>query len=318
VVTKRFRSDHRRARRRAYAIRGYVGANGHGKTLAAVWDLLPSLELGRPVLSTARILDYGNPRDCEDEGCVWPGHPEHGAAHPLWVPFLGWEQFLSFEDGDIFMDEVAGVASSRESGALPFQVARELQKLRKRGVALSYTAPAFGRTDKIVRECTQLLTHCQGAMAVQRSDAVKGTVWRDRRFFTWKSYDAQEFDAFTSAKARATEGEGDRPRIKPLFVDRFWRPGSPAESAYDSYDAVLSLGWANDAGYCMTCGGRRRIPQCKCSDQAREDSAVARFQRAARAEPEDPQECASHDVPVLVDDLAGESDPSSPVGDTPL
>lgn len=271
-----------RRERRSYAIRGYVGANGHGKTLAAVLDLLPSLEAGRPVLSTARLLDYRNPRPCTDEGCLWPGHPEHGQAHPGWVPFVDWSQLLTFTDGEVFMDEIAGVASSRETGALPFQVARELQKLRKRNVALSYTAPAWSRADKIVRECTQLLTLCQGRMAVTR-DGDHESLWRERRLFVFRSYDAQEFEAFTGAKAQQTDVDGKR-KIRALTVSRFWRPGSPVERAYDTYDAVLSLGWANDSGLCMTCGGKRMVPRCNCAESHREESHTGRG-RSASARP---------------------------------
>jgi hypothetical protein len=36
-------------------------------------------------------------------------------------------------------------------------------------------------------------------------------------------------------------------------------------SAYETLDPVLSLGWANEAGMCMNCGGRRSIPKCACS-----------------------------------------------------
>ena len=69
---KIFKHPQKRARRRVWPIHGYVGANGGGKTVSMVWDTLPSLESGRPVLSTVRLLDYGNPRECE--GCNDESH----------------------------------------------------------------------------------------------------------------------------------------------------------------------------------------------------------------------------------------------------
>jgi hypothetical protein len=226
--------------------------------------LLPSLDAGRPVLSTARLLDFRNPRPCEVEGCDWPGHPDHGQPHPLWIPFTDWRQFLDSDlrDADILLDEVAGVASSRESGSLPFQVARELQKMRKRGITLSYTGPTFQRVEKIVRECTKLLTHCEGRFPVRVADASGIKAWRQNRMCVWRSYDAQEFEKFTSRERQEGSKRGGSVRI----VERqsFWLPGSDVVRAYDTHDQVLSLGWANEAGVCLECGGRRTIPRCSC------------------------------------------------------
>ncbi len=246
-----------RRERRSYAIRGYTGSNGHGKTTAAVFDLLPTLDAGRPVLSTCRILDFRNPRPCDHELCAWPGHPDHAAAHPLWIPFDDWRQLLDFERGEILMDEVAGVASSRESGSLPFQVARELQKLRKRDVMLSYTAPSFARCEKIIREVTTLLTDCRGHMAkrVEGPDGLE-LMWRTRSVFGWRSYDGREYEQFTTGARE----RGPKPLVRQLFRIT----GSEVSRAFDTTDAVLSLGWANDAGMCIECGGQRAKPRCTC------------------------------------------------------
>lgn len=255
-----FQSTRAREFRRSKAIRGYVGANGSGKTACAVWDLLPSLDAGRPVLSTARLLDFRDPRPCTELDCEWPGHPEHGQAHPCWVPFTDWRQLLEFRDGDVLLDEVAGVASSRESGSLPFQVARDLQQLRKRAVTLSFTAPAFARTEKIVRECAQLLTHCTGLLSVKVSDDQAVTAWRRNRLLRWKSYDAAELEKFTGRDVT----DDSKNRLRPLATQLFRIEGSDVAHAYDSHDVVLSLGWANESGICLGCGGRRSAPRCSC------------------------------------------------------
>ena len=102
----------KRLLRRGYPIHAYLGTgNGSGKTLLMVHDSLPSLEAGRPVLSTVRLLDYKNPRQCDDPTCTFPGHPNHQAAHPLYIPFKDYQQLLDARDCDVLMDEVTGVAS---------------------------------------------------------------------------------------------------------------------------------------------------------------------------------------------------------------
>jgi hypothetical protein len=256
-----------RAFRRSRAIRAYVGINGSGKTLGAVWDLLPDLDAGKPVLSTARLLDFRNPRECEDSSCQWPGHPEHGAAHPAWVPMTDWRQLIGgeghpvFRDGAVLLDEVAGVASSRESGTLPFQVARDLQQLRKRKVSLSFTAPSFARTEKIIRECTRLIVHARGSLPVRVDTGVTDVSWRRNRLTRWRAYDGEAFDSFTNASV-SQEKQSTRPQ--PISAQWFWIPGSDAAAAYDSADDVLSLGWANESGMCLSCGGKRTISRCNC------------------------------------------------------
>ena len=90
-------AERARDRRRSYPIHMYVGRNGAGKSLAAVYDTLPDLEAGRPCLSTVRLLDYKNPRPCDDPTCEDATHDSenvHAAAHPLYVPFTQWGQLL--------------------------------------------------------------------------------------------------------------------------------------------------------------------------------------------------------------------------------
>lgn len=265
-----FRSEKPRRFRRSRAIRAYVGINGSGKTLCAVFDLLPDLDAGRPVLSTARLLDWRNPRPCEESDCRWPGHPEHGQAHPAWVPFTEWRQLIGgaghpvFRDGAVLLDEVAGVASSRESGSLPFQVARDLQQLRKRHVSLSYTAPSFARTEKIIRECTRLITHARGSFAVSSDDEATDTTWKRNRMSRWRSYDGESFDTFNNAAITDERQSRQSQRPRALASQFFWIPGSEPAMAYGTDDDVLSLGWSNESGMCLECGGRRSVPRCSC------------------------------------------------------
>jgi hypothetical protein len=285
-----------RTMRRAYPIHGYVGPNGGGKSTAAIWDTLPSLDAGRPVLSTVRLVDYANPRPCDDPACTHPEHEKisrqvaagaaveqenlqvkHLAAHPCWIPWTNWRQLLDVEHCDVLADEVTGVASSRDSQSMPAQVANALVQLRRRDVTFRWTAPSWSRADLIIRECSQATTFCRGYLPVnvQVGDDEQDRAWRHRRLFKWVTYDAAEVDEMT---------QGKREKLKPWVFDLHWGPGSPAFAAFDTFDAVSSIGQVSDHGRCMTCGGRRSVPACSCSDyvapaRTRSGGAAARGPR---------------------------------------
>lgn len=284
-----FANVKKRSSRRGWPIMGYVGPNGSGKSAAAVWDTIPSLLAGRPVLSTVRLLDFERPRECE--GCDAEGHeiplyapilpPEgmtvadwvrstdleerrtpigtrvHGAAHPLWIPFTDWQQLLDLREADCLMDEVTGVGSSRESHAMPAPVANTLVQMRRRDVVIRWTAPAWARADKIIRECSQAVTHCVGYLPKRVEGDGGDRAWRSRRLYRWRTYDAQLFEDFTVGK---------REQLPAMLADWHYGPGSGVFSAYDTFDAVSSIGTVTEGGTCYRCGGRRRAPECSCSD----------------------------------------------------
>lgn len=253
----------KRARRRAWPIHGYVGANGSGKSAGMVWDTLPSLDSGRSVLSTVRLLDFRNPQACNGfqgrhgqtrcEICATPDAPAHMQAHPSWVPFREWEQLLAAEHCDVLMDEVAGVASSRESQSMPSAVVLALQQCRRADLVIRWSAPAWARADKIIRETSQAVTFAVGHLAVEHTDGDR--LWRNRRLFQWRTYDANAFEDFTVGK---------RQQLKPLLHDLHWGPSSPAFRGYDTLDTVLSIGTVTESGRCYRCGGSRRAPACSC------------------------------------------------------
>lgn len=278
-----FQNTRKRAERRAFPITGYVGPNGSGKSCGMIWDTMPSLAAGRKVLSTVRILDYENPRDCD--GCDEPGHvmpvlaaaegpqdmgasrPQavigtriHRAAHPCYVKFTDWQQLLDAHHCDVLMDEVTGVASSRESQSMPAPVANELVQLRRSDVIVRWSAPDWSRADKIIRQCSQAVVFSQGYMAKTHEDASR--LWRNRRLFKWSLYDAQLFEDFTTGK---------RESLRPILNDLHWGPKSPAFRAYDTWDSVASIGSVTDSGRCYRCGGTRRAPKCSCPDQRAHD-----------------------------------------------
>jgi len=245
--------------RRGWPIHGYIGPNGGGKTTAAVWDTLPSLDAGRTVLSTVRLLDFRNPRPCDDPACTSPNHAEHMAAHPGWVPWTSWTQLLEVEHADVLADEVTGVASSRESQSMPSVIANALVQLRRRDVVLRWTAPSWSRADLIIRECSQAATLCTGFLPVrvQSDDDDEDRMWRHRRLFRWLTYDASLLDELSAGK---------RDNLSRWCFDLHWGPGSPAFDAFDTFDSVSTIGHVTDSGRCMHCGGRRTAPACSCAD----------------------------------------------------
>ena len=284
-----------RNKRRSFPIRCYVGPNGGGKSLAMVNDVLPSLAAGRRVVSTVRILGPdGNP-------------------HPLWEPMDSFAVLRDVEKCDVLLDEVTGVASSRAGQTIPPVVLNLLMQLRRRDVTMSFTAPAWNRAEKVIREVTQAVTLCQGFVPkankgtvtkhlgrhlwadleeagpglaglleqeAHDAEAVAGLdvpldqldpsmvcqidtrhthddarLWAPKRLFFWRTYDAFVFDEWTTSK---------RERVRPVARQLFWRPGSPAEAAYDTLDQVLSVQAVTDSGRCVDCNGTRTAPKCSC------------------------------------------------------
>lgn len=256
-ASARPRSDWRRPERgrrlrRGYPVRAYVGPLGSGKTLAMVWDAIPSLLAGRPVLSTVRLLDFQNPRLCDDPSCKSPNHGVHMAAHPLYTPLTEWGQLLDARHCDVLADEITGVASSREYASMPAPIVNVLQQLRRRDVTFAWTAPAWARADSVLRSVTAVATLAQGyAPQTMRSDDER--VWRPRRWFTWKTYDASLLDDFENGK---------RDKIKQLRFDSHWGPGSPAFACYDTLDDVGFINTISDTGRCLHCGKRRKAEYC--------------------------------------------------------
>lgn len=230
--------------------------------MALVHDVLPSLAAGRHVLSTVRLRDWTAPcRACDANPCtcgVWD-LPDH----PLYIKFEDFRQLMELEHADILMDEVTGIASSRESQSLPVQVANFLHQLRRKDVTLAYTAVGWARSDKVIREATQAVTVCRGFLPKDRPGADR--VWRDNRLFRWATYDAADFEEWTTSK---------RERLRKTVGAWVWREGLTAQYAYDTLDAVAALGWADQAGMCMVCGGRRATPKCSCKGDSRDSMAI--------------------------------------------
>ena len=285
-----------RARRRAIPIICYVGRNGSGKTLHAVADTLPTLEAGRPVLSTVRLLDYLDPRPCDgfDHGpanvygeppapCrvthphtgehLDDGHPQ---SHPLYLPFTDWSQFMRFERGDILMDEITGVADSSDHAGLPVQVRNKFPQLRRADVAIRITGLSWSRLNKRLREACLGVVRCRGAFPVPaNSDFGKDRIFRPKRMSIAGLYSTDDLPTDDITKNAFEEAEC-------LNRSRLWITDSDASRAYDTFAPVDMVGHADMSGACMVCGGSRPRPKCSCpshspeSDEPTTGAGVAR------------------------------------------
>ena len=278
--------------RRSQSIRAYVGSNGSGKSACAVYDLMPSLNRGRYVLSTVPILDWlADPADDPafefdpDLGVYL--HRESGVAwerptHPFYLRLTEFSQIMEADRCDVLLDEVAGVASSRQSQGMPAAIERLLQKLRKADITLSWTAPAWARADLIIRETTQAVTVCEG-FRPKWEEGADGRLWPSNRLSEWSTYDS---------KAYTDWSEGKREKAKKLAFQRFHGPGSDAWNAYSTLGGVDMITAVTDAGKCVNCGGTRAAPKCTCPEY------LDRLDTAKRVEHQ-------HKARVTIDGIGG-------------
>ena len=234
--TTRFRWSNAGAdMRRSRPIAAYVGANGSGKSLAMIHDTRESLEAGRTVLSTVRLID-----------------PATGLPWANYVPLRSWQQLLDASHCDVLFDEIVGIANSRTGQSLDPRVQLMLNQLRRRDICLRWTAPNFSRADAIIREVTQIVTVCRGYLA--KDDPSSN--WPRNRLFRWTTYAAEDMTRMSDRSEKTLKG------LKNAW---YWRPNSWDESAYNTDDAVDVVD--SGEGVCPVCGGmrpRRRERPCSC------------------------------------------------------
>ncbi|MFT4088779.1 MAG: hypothetical protein QM658_16815 [Gordonia sp. (in: high G+C Gram-positive bacteria)] len=255
-------------------ILGIVGGNGSGKSLLACLLCMRSLAAGRPVLSTVRLLDWENPRECPGgTDCDDPDNHEldgrtHGAAHPGYVRWTRWGQVNEMgRRFDVWADEITGVASSRDATGLPKAAQNLLVQLRRNDAVMRWTSPSPNRADVILREVSQGIVACRGYVA--RIDPDSGRRWPQKRLFRWRMYDTQGLQDFTWSQLLACD---------QLAETWFWGPRSDVFDAYDTFAPVSVIGKVSVTGVCEVCDGTRRRHECTCADyQAeRQDARQAR------------------------------------------
>lgn len=238
------------AARRSYPIMAYVGPNGGGKSACMVYDTIPSLRRGRTVLSTVKLVD-----------------PRTGRPFPNYVKFESWDQLVDLKDADVLMDEMVGIAGSRESQKLDMRVQNVLVQLRRRNIVLRWSAPNWARADKIVREVTQSVTECRGyfpsrvAKRAGDDDAVQ--LWAPKRLFRFRTFDTIDFEEWTSGK---------RDKLEPIAGEYFYGPGSTVFDTYDTLDAVSMVAGITPEGLCDICMKTARKEYCKGHTDAEMES----------------------------------------------
>jgi hypothetical protein len=279
----------------------YVGYNGMGKSLAAAAVAMHHAEAGRPVLGTARLLDWKDPRPCELMPSRCPsthhGEPGHMAAHPMWQALTDYRQLFTFRDGHIWADEATGIADARNHQSMPGEVADFLPRMRAKQVTFHWTTIHWSFADSRLRRVTWAALWATGGFPKY----VDGEIWGRNRFFYYRLYDAKNLaDDFDPAK-RDDE-------TKTLMRTGLWGPRTTAFGYYSSLDAVASLGGTDESGMCMTCGGMRGKKRCAGHDaDGGPLPATPRARRPRRAGVEDaPLPVLGGDVQVL-DVVGGQS-----------
>jgi hypothetical protein len=239
--------------RRSFPIIAYVGANGGGKSLAAVYDSLYALDRGRVVLSTVPLYDPEAPLIPRSDPITGVVRMVSSLPHPNFVPLVSWRQLMAATHCDILLDEVTGVASSRGHASLPAQLGNLFVQLRRRDVTLRWTTPNYMRADVILREVTQAAVVCAGHVPIK----TEGSEWPQRSWFKWQTYDAQDYDDFEQKQVDKIS--------RPLSTQWYHRTDiSRAPRTYDTLEGVSSLDHVDESGSCVECGGHRSKPKCSC------------------------------------------------------
>lgn len=243
-------------KRRSVPIIGYVGLNGSFKTATMVRDTLPSLALGRRVLSTVMILD-----------------PQTGLPHDLYVPFHSWAQLLAFKDGDVLLDEVTGIMDSRDSG-MPKAVRRILPQMRRRNVVIRWTGIDWDNSDKRLRQITKAVVTCRGYLPKSIEAATDDTLpmWAPNRLAFVTTYDASTMTSTEDGAQQLTQERSKKRRAKVLNRELYWGPGSRVFASYDTLAEVSQV-----QGGCPICGRPIREPLC-----SKPDEHAAEFQAEAQ------------------------------------
>ncbi len=252
------------------SIRGYVGKNGGGKTLAMIEEVaLPSLARGRPVYSTVRV---GSP-----DGTDW---------FENCYPLVNLAQLLTVERCAVLIDEITSSFPARQAMVLPPDAQRLSNQLRKGDIEFAWTAPNWMRADKMFREVTQEVTVCRSMVSsryVRSAETGKvarydedgqfsspmfplldgkpgGRVrwpnsWPARELFRFKTYNAEDFEEFSLHTQN---------RVKAIRKRWYVRRRHKAWKSYSTLEEVVLLAHLDESGICVACGGTRTRPKCVC------------------------------------------------------
>lgn len=294
-----FRNDRKRDLRRGFGISAYVGANGGGKTACMLWDAKPSLDAGRPVLSTVRVLDYDNPRECDDEMCAEnPDRLDHFQLRPTpegREAALRNQKRLFLYGPNAELEEVEMVSLGVHRAAHPLWIpwtnweqlltmkfgevlADEMTGIAESRASQSLPVEVINALQQLrradipfrytspswERADVSLRQPTQTVTVCRGSWSVEAPAEGDETR-VWKS--RRLFRWVTYDAMQLTElTEGKRGELRPEVRDWHWGPGSPAWAMYDTFAPVLLVGHSTASGKCHRCGGSRPAPKCSCGD----------------------------------------------------
>lgn len=207
---------------------GVTGPNGAGKTVLAAHDAICDMLNGRRVLSTVGI------RYVTEDGEVLESEP-----------LVSLSQLVQVRDCTVLLDEVATIfPSSTSASGLPAEVLVLLQTARHRGVTVRWTAPAWLRAQKVLREVTQ------AAVSVNPVGRRTRDLWPEPLFSAVTVWDAR------SGKVDGTPERVLKRRFLLLRRALSW-------GAFDTHADTPVIGYPDSGGVCVDCGGAR--PRAKCS-----------------------------------------------------
>lgn len=236
------------------SIQAFVGANGGGKTLAAMALVVaPALRDGRKVVSTC-VID-----------------------HPNASVLTSWRDITQLRDCVLLLDEISSSLPSRSFSSAPPQLIRMLNQLRKVDVECVWTAPNWARADTVLREVTQRVTVCKGyvpdryvrefgvppwfklymppAVGLDGRPVRRSPRWPSNSLFRYRTYDAQAFEEFSVNVTK---------QLRPIESHWYWRPWHSDQSLYSTLEGVSLLDHIDETGVCMNCGGTRKRHGCSC------------------------------------------------------
>jgi hypothetical protein len=152
-------------------ITAYVGVNGSGKSLSAVAVALEDQrKRNRPI-----ITNVGG----------FAGEHYHIDGVEELPDLMG-----EIGSCTVVLDEAGAMFASRDGGRnKAFE--KSVQQLRKYDARLLWTAPAFARADKILREVTFTAILCRSVYKRHEN----GKVWPSTRLIMQKSFDVSRLDA---------------------------------------------------------------------------------------------------------------------------
>lgn len=331
-MIKLLRNPARREERRGYLISAYVGGNGGGKTACMIWDSIPALEAGRPVLSTVRILDYNNPRPCNDEMCADnPDRLDHFKMRPTPAgreAMIRNQKRLFLYGPTADLEPVERRSTGIHQAAHPLWIpwttweqlltiefgevlADEMTGIAEARAAQSLPVAVVNQLQQLRRSDIPFRYTCpswERADLSLRQPTQTVTLCKGR----FKKVAPMEGDLERVVKIRRllrwktydaqelTElTEGKRAELKAEVGDWYWGPGSPAWLAYDTFAPVLTVGFVTEAGRCHKCNGTRPVPKCMCGPTVgRNEAGSAGAPARRRASGEDgrtaaPDRCAN-------------------------